>query len=254
MSTTNSDINTTNPIGIVSGGTSTASFAHTNGTIFYSGTALAATATGTSGYALTSNGGVSAPTYQALSSSSGAWNLIQTQTASNSASLLFSSGISSTYYNYAIILNNVLPASASQQLQMQFSTNGGSSYESTYYYNYFYYPQNAGNSGPFGTGNTSAGSIPLSLPNATYNGDSTVTPQIAISGTVFLFSLTNNASNVFPGCVGDVCHSVTSGNPIYWVTVTGQCPTASISINAINFFFGSGNIYSGSISLYGISQ
>jgi hypothetical protein len=53
---------------IANGGTNASSFATTDGTVYYDGTRLVTTATGTSGQVLTSNGAGVAPTYQAVPS------------------------------------------------------------------------------------------------------------------------------------------------------------------------------------------
>lgn len=54
--------------------------------------------------------------------------LLSTQTASGSASIEFTSGIDSTYDKYIFKIINYNPATDSQGLQFQVSTNGGSSY------------------------------------------------------------------------------------------------------------------------------
>lgn len=54
---------------IANGGTNASAFATTNGTVYFDGTRLVPTATGTANFVLTSNGAGSAPTYQAVSAS-----------------------------------------------------------------------------------------------------------------------------------------------------------------------------------------
>jgi hypothetical protein len=56
--------------------------------------------------------------------------LLSTQTASASASISFTSGIDSTYKEYMFIFNNI-HGSAASDFQMNFSTDGGSSYAVT---------------------------------------------------------------------------------------------------------------------------
>lgn len=60
----------TGVIPIANGGTNASSFATTDGTVYYDGTRLVTTATGTSGQLLTSNGAGMAPTYQTAAASS----------------------------------------------------------------------------------------------------------------------------------------------------------------------------------------
>jgi hypothetical protein len=60
--------------------------------------------------------------------SSGALNLISTQTASGSASIEFTSGIDSTYDVYVFKFYNLHASGGNQTFHFQASTNGGSSY------------------------------------------------------------------------------------------------------------------------------
>ena len=60
----------------------------------------------------------------ALAGSTGAsLVLIQSQTASSSATLDFITGIDSTYLHYLFVLENVKPVNANRALYMRFSTN-----------------------------------------------------------------------------------------------------------------------------------
>ncbi len=58
-------------LAIANGGTNATSFATTDGTVYYNGTRLVTTATGTAGQVLTSNGAGVAPTYQAAGGGGG---------------------------------------------------------------------------------------------------------------------------------------------------------------------------------------
>ena len=60
-----------------------------------------------------------------------AYALISTQTASNSASLSFTSGISSSYFTYMFRLNFIAPQTDDAYFQFQGSTDGGSNYNTT---------------------------------------------------------------------------------------------------------------------------
>jgi hypothetical protein len=100
-----------------------------NGTIPYqsaSGTTQML-AVGTSGQVLKSNG-AAAPTW--ITPSSGALVFISSVTASNSATVSFTS-LSSTYDVYMVELVNLVTVNA--ELQMRMSTNNGSSYDTTNY-------------------------------------------------------------------------------------------------------------------------
>jgi hypothetical protein len=57
--------------------------------------------------------------------------LISTQTASNSASISFTSGLDSTYDAYEFKFINIAPRTDSSEFQFNFSTDGGSNYNVT---------------------------------------------------------------------------------------------------------------------------
>lgn len=90
--------------------------------------APATVAVGTTAQVLTSNGIGAAPTFQAAAGG-GAWTLIQTQEASTSSTISFSTGIDSTYDHYVIVISDVV-ASGNMALRMATSTDGGSTYDS----------------------------------------------------------------------------------------------------------------------------
>src|SRR5437762_17732 len=80
--TTTGTVALTVPVAIANGGTNAITFATTDGTVYYDGTRLVTTATGTSGQVLTSNGAGVAPSYQSISAS-GAVTTLHTQDGNN---------------------------------------------------------------------------------------------------------------------------------------------------------------------------
>src|SRR6202044_1362438 len=62
---------------------------------------------------------------------SGALILLEEHTASNSADLEFTTWYGTSYDDYIIRLVSVIPSTNSDPIQLQCSTNGGSSYDST---------------------------------------------------------------------------------------------------------------------------
>ena len=85
---------------------------------------------GTSGQVLTSAGADALPSYTTITT--GSMVLLETQTASASATIDFTTGIDSTYTNYKIICSNVHHSVNSTTL-LTVSTDGGSTYQSTSY-------------------------------------------------------------------------------------------------------------------------
>lgn len=61
----------------------------------------------------------------------GTWVLLSTQTGTGVSSLNFPSVFSSTYNQYKVILKNIFSVTTGHFLAIQYTTNGGSSYDST---------------------------------------------------------------------------------------------------------------------------
>lgn len=187
--------------------------------------------TGTSGQVLTSNGAGVAPTFQAAST--GNLVLIQSQTPSGAASVTFTTGISATYTTYLFVCSNIT-LSAGSALNLQVSTNGGSTYSSTNYLsgiNYFGYSsavlanvnQTTGVIVATGIGTTNA---------ASGNGICWCYGIEAAVNPFFIsdFSVKNNFREMG--------------------TATN---TAATTVNAFKIFGDSGNV-SGTISLFGVLE
>ena len=66
-----------------------------------------------------------------LANASDGITFISSQTASNSASLSFTSGIDSTYKAYKFVFVNINPATDTTEFTFNFSTDGGSNYNVT---------------------------------------------------------------------------------------------------------------------------
>jgi len=244
---TNSSINTTNPISISSGGTGVSSFAHTNGTVIYNGTTLTSISPGTVGQVLLSNGS-SAPSFQTVAGS-GEWILLQTLTANNSASLVFTS-ISSTYSTYALVLDNLLTtASTSAYLQLLMSTNGGSTYISSYTGGLVSWiggitgAKSASDSGSILLNDTAA-STPASPSNA------------GTCGTLYIYNPATNTSGIYPSVVGSTVYAQQGiGVAAVFTQVYAATTSDSENVNAIQLIYsGSNPIVSGYASLYALVQ
>jgi hypothetical protein len=128
---TNNATNTSNPVTVPQGGTGDASvtaYAVLCGGTTSTGAIQNVSGVGTAGQVLTSNGASALPTWQAASAT-GNWIFLNTQTASSSASLSFTSTyITSTYTRYVMIFSNISNASGTTVLNMDWSTNNGSTY------------------------------------------------------------------------------------------------------------------------------
>lgn len=192
--------------------------------------------TGTTGQVLTSNGVSSPPTWQAASGGSG-WVLLQSQTASNSATISFTTGISATYYNYVLVFDGVVPVTNGALLQIQYSTNGGSSYVSTGYSSGTGLGSNVGGAGS-SQGTSTSAMVIAALNNAANN---------AGAGTCWLYNLTSGSS------ASSVTRGYNVGSNLI-ILSGGLFGNTTSVINAIQLSFSSGNISAGHFHLYGISQ
>ena len=215
-----------------------------DGVLYATSTGLiSSTAVGSSGQVLTSNGSGSAPTFQA---GGGAWVKLQTQTASSSASISFTSTyITSTYENYAVIMSNIVPATNAVGLNMTVSTNNGSSYLSSgYNANAGFCSSSSGNINS--TNSTSAFPLVETGSNPLKN-----TAGIGLSGTLYLTNWTSGTT--YPQVSGSGQYLESSAGVIVIGLWGGYGPTTS-AINNIKFAMSSGNISTGTFTLYGITS
>lgn len=229
------------PIEISKGGTNNTSLGTTDGVIYYDGSKLTTTSAGNSGEILTSNGAGVAPTYQAPSGGSN-WVLISTQTASSSSLVSWTSGITTTYDRYTIIFDNVNVDTDAASIYMQISTDSGSTWKTTNYY-----------SGGFATRrDVIAYTAPAAITSAfliSYiqknNTDSPCSGQIMINA----FSSSSNPCVTVFG-TGNVTFTGTAYPT--WACYAGVYTGAAAQFNAIKIYPTSGNLSTGTFSLYGI--
>jgi hypothetical protein len=187
---------------------------------------------------LTSGGTGAIPTWQP-STGVGNWVLISSQTASSSASITFTSGITSTYKTYVIIYSNVAAATNNVNYEFQVSTNGGSSYLATGYGGY----------------NAQANTGFASLEITTYVGMGGWAGSFANTNTgggiLWLRNIGTSLNSTADG-TGSFPQSNNSNKPgLSWTA--SSLPTSS-TINAFRFIFSSGNIATGLFTLYGILE
>lgn len=203
----------------------------------YSTATYPATA-GTSGNVITSNGTNFSSTTPAASGAT--WVLIQSQDASNVASISFTTGITSTYKNLVLIYSNVYPITDNQNLLLQFSTNGGSSYLNSSYL-----------SGLTCWGWNSTTQANVSLTTAVVLSPTLHTVagggSAPAGGQVNFYNITTGGSPSWSIEGANV--SNTSGSGFY---VGGGIYQSGITVNALQITSASGNISSGTFTLYGL--
>lgn len=176
-----------------------------------------------------------------------ALKLLSTQTASNSASISFTSGIDSTYKEYIFKFININPSTDNVDLTFQASTDGGSGYGVTCTDTYFRIEHTEAGAGPyFGyhTGADQAQSTDfIKLPIGVGSGSDEST-----SGELQLFN---------PSSTTYVKHWYAVGQEYFESSASLQSFPAgyfntTTAINAIQFRMSSGN-FDGTIKMYGVA-
>jgi len=172
--------------------------------------------------------------------------LISSQTASNSASISFTSGLTSTYKAYKFVFSNIHPRTNNVDFQFNLSTDSGSNYNVTKTTTMFRSIHNEADSATalsYETGQDLAQST--AFQNIT-EGLGTASDHSA-SGSLLLFN---------PSSTTYVKHFICRSQAVYFgdysfdYNSAGYANTTS-AINAIQFKMSSGNI-DGTIYLYGI--
>ena len=177
----------------------------------------------------------------------GKLTLLQTQTASSSSSIDFTSNIDSTYPIYLFKLINIHGATDDTQFKFQGNASGGSGFNETITSTYFKSGQNEAGSYSilgYGTGSdqaqgTSYQTISENMGNAN---------DECGSGELFLF---NPSDTTFVKHFLVRFQHQQHASQSYDSYTAGYFNTTS-AIDEISFKFASGNIDSGTIKLYGI--
>jgi hypothetical protein len=194
------------------------------------------------------NNSLSSITALPASISGGGLNLISTQTASSSSNLSFTSGIDSTYKEYIFKFYNIHPQSDNQELFFNFSTDGGSNYNVTKTTTTFQAYHNEAGSDSSLSYHT-AGDLAQSTNYQRLGFSSDNADDASLSGYLHLFEPSSTTFVKHFIATTNMCHADTYSVNYY---LAGYCNTTS-AVNAIRFAFGSGNIDSGVIKLYGVS-
>jgi hypothetical protein len=172
--------------------------------------------------------------------------LISSQTASNSASISFTTGINSTYKEYQFYFIDIHPRTNNVEFRFQASTDGGSNYGVTITSTNFTTWHNEGDAYTFlgyRTGKDLAQSTAFQTFGESMSNDS----DHSFVGT---FSLFNPASTTY------VKHFITNTQYVYELDDSVESFTAGYfnttsAINAVRFQMESGN-FDGTIAMFGV--
>ena len=173
---------------------------------------------------------------------------ISSTTASSSASISFTSGLTSTYKEYIFIFNNIHAATAGTDFGFQADTGTNTNYNQTITSSFFRAAHNEGDSTAvvgYDTGFDQAQGTSLQ-PIATNMGDDN---DMCGSGFLHLFEPSSTTfTKHFIGSSNVYQESVFNNNQY----MAGYFNTTS-AITRIQFKMASGNIDAGTITLYGVS-
>ena len=175
---------------------------------------------------------------------SGPWVAISTQTASNSPTISFT-GLNSTYIKYMIVMNNVTPATNAVNFYAQFGTGGGPTYQNSAY-NWVTYGRSSG--GTVGTTNGS-NDTQMVINNNTSGFQLTTAAGAGFDCDFYIDNPSQSTLNhqgmwkyINRQSGSEMC---TSDGGVEWAGTT--------AVTAIQFYMSSGNIASGTFTLYGLS-
>jgi hypothetical protein len=181
--------------------------------------------------------------------SGGTLILLSTQTASNSATISFTTGLDSTYDEYIFKIINCRPADDSVDFKFNLSTDSGSNYnvtKTTTYFRAFHDEADTATNLNYDTDRDLAQSTSFaSITTGVGNG-----ADESISGSMTLFN---------PSSTTYVKHFIVNTNCYYSSDYSINGYTAGYgnttsAINAIQFKFDTGNITDGIIKLYGVKK
>ena len=180
--------------------------------------------------------------------SGGAMTLLETQTASSSATLSFTSNIDSTYNEYVFKFIDIHPATNDANFSFNMSADSGSNYNVTKTTTFFKANHDEAGSSTdlsyYTSGDIAQGTgfQNISMGVGSDNDQCTV-------GYLHLF---NPSSTTFVKHFMTRTHT-TESSDIAWSGFTAGYGNTTSAVDAVQFKFSSGNIDSGVIKLYGIS-
>jgi hypothetical protein len=181
-----------------------------------------------------------------LANASDGITFISSQTASNSASISFTSGLDSTYKAYKFVFVNINPATDNVQFEFNMSTDSGSNYNVTKTTTYFYAYLFENNTGGVLTYESSYDLAQSTSFQTLSNNVGSGADECCV-GTLTLFN---------PSSTTYVKHFISNTNQYDRADgsvntfIAGYGNTTS-AVNAIRFQMSSGN-FDGTIYLYGI--
>lgn len=221
------------PIGAASGGTGVASPATHTIPINQGSSAQANTGTGTIGQALVSGGASADPAWK-----SGTWVLIETLTASNSATLTNAVAWDATYNDYMLVFEAIVPATNSVGFEIQ--VHSGGSFQTTSYL--------AGANAINQSGTSNARTSTTFIIGSTVGATSNTAAHGGVNGSITVFNPSGTVAPKF--WIGDIMVP-SSSSAFERLATAGYWNGGTGAVDGFQVLFVSGNITSGVIKVYG---
>lgn len=192
---------------------------------------------GTNGQVLTADSGQSLGLKWATPTT-GALVLLEEHTASNSAELDFTSWYSTSYDDYVLEIVNIAVATAGSQLELQFSTNGGSSYDTGANYNWDNFIYRSSGSAVTGT-----------------NGDTKIIITSSGAGiTSSTFGVCCTFRLMVPAGLAQLFGQVNYSDSTSLLGSQLAAQYTQTGANAFRILASAGNLSSGTVRVYGLSK
>ena len=174
--------------------------------------------------------------------------LISSQTASNSASISFTTGINSTYKEYQFYFIDIHPRTTNAFFQFNLSTDSGSNYNVTKTSTAFYACHYENDTYPeIGYSSTGDLAQSTSFQNLAVTGGTGNDADSNLAGSMFLY---NPANTVYVKHFISVTNQYHNNEATWQSFVSGYGNTTS-AINAVRFQMSSGN-FDGTIAMFGV--
>lgn len=236
-----------NPGTVTSVGLSLPSFITVTGSPITSNGTLSgtlATQTANTVFAGPTSGGAAAPTFRAQTCAdlpAGAWCLLATLTASNSASLQDTTHITSAYTHYEIYLDNIIPATSTAKCKLQI--HASAAWKTSSYVTLLFPMWISQSGGPFAMNPTDG------IPCNSQEAQITTGPGITTHATLANPSSTSN-KKMFTVYAQEALSI--SGNPqVYTSNIGGYWNGGNDAIDGIQLIMDAGNITSGTVKIWG---
>ena len=161
--------------------------------------------------------------------------LLNTLTAATSATLADTTSLTSTFKDYEIVFENIVPAT--NTVTLEFQVHSGGTFPATAYVN-----------STFGTNGSATVLVNAATTYIPLTATTIVnTTSVGMSGSITIFGPVNTASSI-----KNIAGNTSSFNTAVVSTVVGGFWNSIAAIDGFQILFTSGNITSGNVKVYGL--